>query len=537
MDLYLISVLIFVVILAVLVYKDRKKYTRESIFLLRRTKRGRDLIIKLGTRFPRGWKAVGYVSVATGFIVSLFGVKMLIDNIIRAFMVRSAAPSLALLLPSPTAQPIFGYGFLAIPFWYWIICIALLALVHEGLHGVFAAMEKVKIKSLGFGILAVIPLAFVEPDEKQLEKKGVWPQLRVFSAGSFANFMLAGLTLLVIICVSNTIFTASGVDFGALGQFPYPPNQIQIQDIKGVGNHSVEGIEDIKDKLAAFGENDTIEIRTANETFFLTKSLFITQINESQAADEIIVFENFPAARSGLEGTIIKIGGYEVKDHLDLSLALEKTGPNQTITVVTEINDEEKAFSLTTVDKPSPPPFRPDEWVPFFAVLEHVIPGSVEFYYSVGGGWAGLTGQRVGITWDYIQYKAALWEWVAENYPLLQDRARGQTAYWRSLLDDHSRPGFIGITGVITHFELGAGLEPFRQPIDFIQGLLFFLFIINLGVGIVNLLPIKPLDGGKMWDAVLRKYVPKHAKRIINTVGILILLLLLSNFIPFGAFL
>jgi hypothetical protein len=181
MDLYLASVLIFASILALWVYRDRRKFKRESILLIRRTQTGRNALIRIGTSFPRFWKAVGFVSVAVGFIVSVLGLKMLVDNLMASIAAGAAVPSLALLLPSPTAEPVFGYGYLAVPFWYWIICIALLAIVHEGFHGIFTAREKTKIKSLGFGMLAVIPLAFVEPDEKQLEKKGVWPQLRVFS--------------------------------------------------------------------------------------------------------------------------------------------------------------------------------------------------------------------------------------------------------------------------------------------------------------------------------------------------------------------
>ena len=49
MDLYLVSVLIFAAILALWVYRDRKKFKRESIFLLRRTNRGKALLVKIGT--------------------------------------------------------------------------------------------------------------------------------------------------------------------------------------------------------------------------------------------------------------------------------------------------------------------------------------------------------------------------------------------------------------------------------------------------------------------------------------------------------
>jgi len=534
MDWYLVSVLIFIVILAALVYRDRKKFKRESFLLLRRTQRGKEIIINIGTRFPRGWKWVGYVSVAVGFIVSVLGLKMLIDNFVKAITVKATTPSLALLLPSPTAQPIFGYGFLAVPFWYWIICLALLALVHEGMHGVFAAREKVRIKSMGIGILAVIPLAFVEPDEKQLEKKGMWPMLRVFSAGSFGNFLLAGLTLLVVMLITASIFYPSGVIFGA-GQYPYPAQQIGLSAVQKTGNTSVSGPDDIKNALAASGENETVEIKTGNGTFFLKKGLLLQQLNKSQSS--LIVFEDYPAARAGLEGTIIRINDYEIRDTLDLSLALEMYGgPGKTISVVTMYGKEERTFLLTTVQRPENPPYQPDGWIMIFAAMEHVVPGSIESSYSMLEAFSGLFGQRTGVTWTYAKDNAAMWAWVSENYPLLRERAQAQIDYWNGQMQSHPKPGFIGIIGITQDYKLKPGLEPFKDFLDFFEGLLFFLFIINIGVAIVNLLPLKPLDGGRMWDAVLKRYLPKkQAERIIRCVGYFTLLMLLLNFIPFGA--
>lgn len=533
MDWYLVSVLVFILFLAVIIYRDRKKFTRESILLLRKTKRGRGLLIKIGTRFPRGWKLVGYVSVATGFVVSVLGVKMLIDNAMAAFAAKVSTPSLALLVPTFTSEPVFGYGFLGVPFWYWIICIGLLVLVHEGFHGIFAAREGVRIKSLGFGILAILPLAFVEPDEKQLEKKGLWPMLRVFSAGSFANFLLAGLSLAVIIFMVTSIFTATGVAFGVSSNLPYPATRINLSSIQKIGDVSVEGMEDIKDALATFGENDTLEIKTANNTFLLKKILFVRQLNVSR--ETLVAFEDYPAARAGLEGTIIRIDGDEIKDPLDMTLALEKAGPGKTITIVTRKNGEEKMFSLTTVTRPPQTAYKPDASIRSLAAMEQIVPGSIEFFYSAGESWDGLMGQRTGITWSYVQQKIGLWEWVSENYPLLKERAEGQINYWKGHLESHPEPGFMGITGVIADFELKEDLEGFKGPIDFIQGLLFFMLMINLGVGIVNLLPLKPLDGGRMWDVVLKKYLPgEYAKKVMRVVSILTLLLIIVNFIPFG---
>ncbi len=532
MDLYVASVLIFVAILAFLVYRDRKNFTRESIFLLRRTKVGRETIIKIGEKFPRFWLYLGFVSVITGLLVSVLGTKMLIDNLISSIAAGLSRPGLALIVPSVTTESVMGYGYMTVPFWYYIICIALLVLVHEGFHGIFTAREKTKIKSLGLGILAIIPLAFVEPDEKQLEKKGVWPQLRVFSAGSFANFLLAGLSLVLLITMTNAVYAPAGVDFG-INYYAYPFAQISLNDVESIGGNSVEGIDDMASVLEEFGENDIVEI-SANGMYYLKKK-YITEQLADPAAEIVLVFQDYPAAKAGLEGTIIGVDGMIIKDHVDLSIALENAGEDQTIHVTAKNGDNEEIFTLVTVKAPDTVSYAPDSMVYFFAAAEHVIPGSIDAYQGFGEWWGGLVGMRTDLTWNYIKVKIASWEWVSDNYPGLEVTAQRNLDKWNAMLEGRNSPGFIGILNVAPHYEIAEGLVPYKGVADFTQGLLIFLFMINLGVGIVNLLPIKPLDGGKMWDVVLKRYVPKHAKRIMKALGYLVLGLLIANFLPLGA--
>jgi membrane-associated protease RseP (regulator of RpoE activity) len=528
MDLYLISVLVFACILAVLVWSDRKNFKRESIFLLRRMTFGRSTLVFLGKRFPRFWKFLGFFSVLTGFVVSILGVNMLIDTLLSSISARTTTPSLALLVPSPTAEPIFGYGYLAVPFWYWIICIALLALVHEGLHGIYAAREGAKIKSLGFGILAVIPLAFVEPDEKQLAKKGVWPQLRVFSAGSFANFLLAALSVFIMIFLSQTAYVPTGIDFQA-----YPSAAVSIASIATLDGGPVSGQDGIMAAIQGFGENDTLQIKTVNgTTFYLKKKLLSGQLS-SGTKDSIIAFQDYPAARAGLEGTIKAVNGKETKDPAALSAALEDAGAGATITVSVLRGDAMEDFTLVTSTLPAATAFTPDSGLLFFATLEQSLPGSIDFYIGAG---ETLSGVQSGVTesYSYLKSKHDLWAWVGETYPAISERANEKELALQEELDARQVPGFIGVIGVLTHAEAAPGLAAFEGALGFIGGLLAFLFIINLGVGIVNLLPMKPLDGGKMWDIVLSRYFPKKAGLIMKILAYFIFALILANFIPFG---
>ena len=63
--------------------------------------------------------------------------------------------------------------------------------------------------------------------------------------------------------------------------------------------------------------------------------------------------------------------------------------------------------------------------------------------------------------------------------------------------------------------------------------LLQWLFALNLGVGLFNLMPAKPLDGGYMLEAALEKKTKKQtARRVVKILSFTVLILLILNMIP-----
>lgn len=449
-DFYLISVVVFALALAVIFYKDRKNVRRESILLIRRTRKGKDMLIRIGTRLPRFWKILGVIGVIAGFLVSSYTFIWLLGNSVKIILAEDVGASFMFVLPSASSEANIGPGYLSVPFWYWIISIALLVVVHEGLHGIMAAREKVKIKSLGWGLLALIPLAFVEPDEEQLRKQPGWSQLRVFAAGSFSNFMLAGLVVIIASISFTGMFIASGVGYQGL-------------------------------------------------------------------------IAGYPAAEVNLTGTIVRINDYSIRDASDLSLALTEIGPNKTITVYTISGDEEKSFSLTTYTEPEPV-YQPDSWTGFAAGLEHIIPGTLDFIEWASGFESN--------SWATAKYEISFWEYIEENYPGLQAKASQRIDALEQELGSYQRSGFIGISSVINESEIDDKYAAYSGIIDFLSGLFFFVILINIGVGIANLLPIKPLDGGRMWEILFQKvFPPRLAGSVTKAVSSFTLLILILNFV------
>jgi membrane-associated protease RseP (regulator of RpoE activity) len=191
-DPYLMSVLVFFGILAILIYKDRKKFDIKLKYLLfmRRTKRFSSLLDNIAQKSPLFWKIVGTIGVIVCLLIMANGVYSMIYV---AYLVSSGVitqPAVQIALPIPSPQMSVGPGIIGIPFWFWIITIAIILIPHEAFHGIIARAEKIRLKDVGLMLLAIFPGAFVEPDEKQLEKSKLMTKLRIFSAGSFVNILI-----------------------------------------------------------------------------------------------------------------------------------------------------------------------------------------------------------------------------------------------------------------------------------------------------------------------------------------------------------
>lgn len=445
MDWYTISMLVFIAILIAVLYKDRKNIERQSVLLLRRTQKGKKGITSMGRRFPRFWKGLGAVGVVFGFAMSIYIVYMLAELIAANILTGTKIPGLSFVLPAPGAETVIVPGAILVPFWYWIIAIGLLVIVHEGLHGIMSAAQYVKLKAMGWGVFIIIPMAFVEPDEEQLKKKSAWTQLRVFAAGSFANFLLAGLCLVLIASMSG-LFYPAGVTYTG-------------------------------------------------------------------------VMEGYPAYHANLTGTITGIDNYVIEDISDLRASLDEIGENQTITVKTASEAGRNEFVLTTTREPDYP-FNPDLFFLLLAGHEYTGPGTIDFFMGTGDPQS----------WTEVKEEIEMWTWVRDNTPLLKEKAEDRISWLESEIEFHEPPGFIGIASVSTLMNVNQGLESWGELIFFIQGLLFWVFLINFGVGAANLLPIGPLDGGRMWTIVAQRYSKKNWKRIMAIVSYATLALLIINF-------
>jgi membrane-associated protease RseP (regulator of RpoE activity) len=163
----------------------------ESGMLIWRTKRGLRFIDRVGKRFRRFWIGFGNAAAGVGFILMIFVfVSLLLYVIILLHNPGNAVPGAKLILPGITIPLVEG-----------LIALFSVLLVHESSHGYVMRAQDLRTKSTGLLLWIVIPGAFVEQDDKQLQRAPLVKRLRVYGAGAFANVVFALLVFGLILAL------------------------------------------------------------------------------------------------------------------------------------------------------------------------------------------------------------------------------------------------------------------------------------------------------------------------------------------------
>ncbi len=348
---YDITLLIgFAIFISIFLYKRRKEIKKEGFLLLYKTSWGIKLINNIGKKHEKLLNFLSYVSVITGFF--LMGVMIyLFGKIVWIYIFQSNIVSLVKVPPImpllPYVPQIFKLSYLP-PFYfiYWVIILAIVAISHEVSHGIFAVNKKVNIKTTGFGFfpyfLPVFLAAFVELDEKEMEKKKIFPQMAILSAGTFANVIIGILFLIILILFFSVAFSSSGVVFDT-----YMYSSVGLAGISSINNMSIQNAnyETILDSL----EEGNNEIIADGEKYFLTKNFLGSQI---ESEEYVLLYDDSPAIKSNLGNIILKINGFEINSKEKLSEELSKYSPNEKIVITTLENNSLKDYEIILEENP-----------------------------------------------------------------------------------------------------------------------------------------------------------------------------------------
>lgn len=272
--------------IAAYLYLEREKFDREGIAFLRRTRKGIDTIDRIAKRFPRFWKLYASIGVVTG-ILSIFGsFGSIVYTLGQSAVTRSVENGPSLVLPGAVSQNQFNPGVSLIPVEYWIAGVAVTVIVHELSHAIIARLEGFDIKSIGYGFLAVIPIGFVEPEgDRSLENGlteagwtgGDWKsRIKVLCAGSFANYLAAGLFMLLafgftagVTATTSTgyigisVYENQSVSYQAQESYPAAEAGLTNGTLYSVNGQEINSLEDLRAVSENIQPGDQVRINTS----------------------------------------------------------------------------------------------------------------------------------------------------------------------------------------------------------------------------------------------------------------------------------
>jgi len=266
MDLEIIATFIFFLAIGIYLVKRRKGLEFHYGIIIKRWKKGIEKIDKLVKGKKKILRKVGNIFVAIGILISLSGVYFLARYTLQLKQVFGLAlPSVAgIKYPGPV---------ISIPFWYWIIAIFTVIASHETMHAIFSRVEKVKLKNYGIIFFLLFPIgAFVDPEKREFEKLKGMKKMRVYAAGSFGNFLVFAIVLLLVFLstkIADSLIESVGLKFEVLPNTPAEKVGLEGIMLK-INNQTIKSKQDLINFLNKAKPGENITILTTKGEFSLS---------------------------------------------------------------------------------------------------------------------------------------------------------------------------------------------------------------------------------------------------------------------------
>lgn len=343
-------------------------------------------------------------------------------------------------------------------------------------------------------------------DEGAFGKKGVWARFSVIFAGAFFNFILAFILALVVL-------GDAGVDKPYVTSLKKEsPAELAgmrkgdlVTEINGTPIHFSRDIQyyyyfnkmtekPVDVTVLRDGKKQSFQI---NPVWTKTYLLGCSYSSESENAVLEKVSEGYPLAKAGLQAgdVIVNINDMEIKTAGDLANYLEENPlGDEPITV-----SYQRGGKVTTVS---------------------VTPQLVQSNYAMG--------------WNYNPYREKVSAIKAVEYSFYELKLNivntiksiGHLIIGKIDMKEVSGPvGIVNVVGDIVSESQDYGVHAT------LLSLAQFCILLSANLGVMNLLPLPALDGGRLVflliEAVRKKPVPKEKEAIVHLVGMALLMLLM----------
>jgi len=517
---YLIALIVFLAWIA-LVYVlhrikwfDRHSMSLQGPMILWKTKRGRDLIDRIASR-SRVWRLYGKVSlwicaVAMAIIMSLLLWEATIVTRV------DQAPSPELILGIPGINPVIPVG-------YGILGLVIAIVVHEFAHGIMTRVGGMKVQSMGL-VFLVFPIgAFVEPDEEELKKTTRSKRSKVFAAGPASNIVIA----LVVLGLFSGVMMSS-IEPGTAGALARGVVEGSPAEMAGIEPNSVIIAVDGESVLS--GEALATRESSAPGAVVDIIVAYDDEIKYVPVVDGIVVSfvaEDYAAFNAGIEAgmVLVSLNGTNLASYAMIADVMSECHAGQTVPVtVMSYHSSLDRFALnTSITQVT----LSDKWDYYEEFNPSDNDESFRGKAFLGGGFLYLGFQAADIS-----YYSDMLANPFEGDRNLDDVSRS----WLRLI---ALP-FLDLAPVrspVTDLYTPSGyLDWMPESVFWLTAnSLYWIFWLNLMVGLTNVLPAVPLDGGYIFrdaisyllDKTGRKYTDAEKERITGSVAISLALLVL----------
>lgn len=367
---FLLYDVIFLVVVGLLgglfLLKRRKNLKRElGVFALYKSKLGIRFINHISKKYKKTLLSFKYIIIVVSYLLMIIILYYLGSTVYRYIKY----PILTELVKAPPLAPVlpyfptlFGMESFFPPFYftYFIVAFLIVATVHEFSHGIFMGYNKIRIKSTGIAFLGPLPVgAFVEQNDKDMERCKKTDQMSILGAGVCANVIFAIIFLLIWWGIFSLNFVPIGAVFNS-----YSGVAVNISSITMVGGISFTNpnnqdiIKDINETelptdLSLEEKGTTVnltKISSGNEIYYIDKQRLLSQLETGR--DYVALYGDFPAIKENLKGTIIEIDGIEIQTYKDLSEVMANKKAGEEVNIKTKYEGEILEYKLILDENP-----------------------------------------------------------------------------------------------------------------------------------------------------------------------------------------
>ncbi len=518
---YLIALIVFLAYVALVYVLNRVKFFEKhkmSLYgpiIMWRTVRGKRLIDRIAKRQGL-WNFYANLSL---WICAAAMVIIMLLLLWEATIVPQikTPPSPELILGIPGINPVIPVG-------YGILALIVAIVVHEFAHGILTRVGGMKIQSLGVMFL-VFPIgAFVEPDEKELQTTTRRKRSRVYAAGPATNIVVAMVMLSLFsgVMMSSVDVKEEGViALGVVADSPAAVSGIVPSNvISRINGTAITSTADLDSRVADPGA--IIEVQYFDRGELRTVSNVTDGLVIGYAAD------GFAAQEAGLKVgmVVISLNNTSLKNIKFLEQVMSKCRPGQTVNISAKgYNSSLQRFTFV----PEIQKITLSDKYDYYARYDPNA--NTDDYRGVaylGGGFLNLG----------IDDRNATYYSNVLAHPFRGDKNLGDfSTSWLRLI---ALP-FLDLaplrSPVTDIYEPSGSLAWMPDTVFWlITNSLYWIFWLNLMVGLTNVLPAVPLDGGYIFrdaiDYLLsrsgRSYTKEQKDRIVSAVTMSLALLVLG---------